>query len=57
MNKIDISFRCYYPNGNKTDHKQALTLEEVPKWIECYKFTHPECESITAKVWFTNNNE
>lgn len=56
---FDMCFRCYYPNGNKTDHRQALKLSEIQKWIDCYKFTHPMVESITVKVWFgdqANNN-
>lgn len=52
MNNIfTISFRCYYPNGNKTNHTQTLQLEEIGRWIEAYQFTHPEVEAITAKVW------
>lgn len=56
MNKVyDISFRCFYPEGNHTDHRQPLTLDEISKWIECYKFTHPRVESISVKVWFNDN--
>lgn len=52
--KFELSFRCYYPEGNHTDHRQTLELKDVSKWIECYKFTHPHCQSITVKVWFNN---
>lgn len=55
--KIKISFRCYYPNGNTTDHKQELTINDIPKWITCYQFTHPECEAITCKVWMKDIKE
>ena len=47
-----ISFRCYYPDGEPTNHRQELKLKDIPKWIEAYIFTHPNCESITVKVWF-----
>lgn len=48
----DISFRCFYENGCTTNHLQLLSLADIPKWIECYKFTHPEVKSITVKVCF-----
>lgn len=47
-----ISFRCKYPEGNYTEHRQAIPLDQIGKWIECYKFTHPRCISISIKVWF-----
>lgn len=50
----DLSIRCYYPNGNKTEHRQTMKLNEIPKWIEAYKFTHPLCESVTIKIWLNN---
>ena len=49
---FDLSIRCYYPGGNTTTHRQQLKLSDVPKWVEAYKFTHPECEAITIKLWF-----
>lgn len=54
MDKLyDISFHCFYPDCiEPTKHFQSLTLAEIPKWIECYKFTHPKCKSIAVKVWF-----
>ena len=54
-NKIfELSIRCYYPNGNKTEHRQTMKLSEIPKWIEAYKFTHPQCESVTIKIWLND---
>lgn len=47
-----LSFRCYFPNGNNCTHYQQLHFDQIPKWIECYKFTHPDCVSISVKVWF-----
>ena len=60
MQEFCISFFCYYPNGNKTEHRQMLRLDQVGRWIECYQFTHPHCEAISCKVWLHNevqNNE
>lgn len=51
-----ISFRCYYPNGEPTTHYQDLQLRDIPKWVNAYKYTHPQCESITIKLWFTELN-
>lgn len=55
MKKVyEISFRCFYKNGNSTDHRQEMPLKDIEKWIEAYRFTHPEVRSITVKVWFEN---
>lgn len=49
----DLSFRTYFPGpGNSCTHRQTMALKEIPKWIEAYRFTHPNCESITVKIWF-----
>lgn len=53
----NISFRCFYENGNKTQHRQALTIDQIPRWIEAYKFTHPDCTSISVCVYFENTAE
>lgn len=56
--QFSISFRCYYEKGTKhTTHIQTLKLADIPKWIDCYKFTHPNCEAISAKVWFSDLKE
>lgn len=50
-----ISFHCFFPgNPVPTKHFQDLTISQIPKWIEAYKFTHPACESITFKIWFSD---
>ena len=55
MKKIySVSIRTYYPNGNRCDHHAEIEQKEIAKWIECYKFTHPDCTSITVKIWLTN---
>lgn len=50
-----ITFHCFYPEDPvPTKKTQDLKLNEIPKWIEAYKFTHPNCESISIKIWFHN---
>lgn len=51
---FDLSIRCHYPNGDQTQHRQAMKLADIPKWIEAYKFTHPNCTSISVKIWLTD---
>ena len=53
-----ISFRCYYPSPagggpSFTQHYQTLPLRDIQRWIDSYRFTHPECRSISVKLWFT----
>ena len=48
----DISFRCFYPGDSVCNHIQRLPLKDIPRWIDSYKFTHPNCVSISVKVWF-----
>lgn len=49
----DLSFRAYFPGtGNTCTHRQTMPLRDIPKWIESYRFTHPDVESITVKLWF-----
>lgn len=47
-----VSFHCYYPDGSHTEHRQKLSIADIPRWIESYKFTHPYCVAITVKAWF-----
>ena len=49
-----ISFRCFYPNGEHTNHRQEMKLSDIAKWIEAYQFTHPDCNAITVKVWLND---
>lgn len=46
-----VSFRCHYSTGNSTQHNAKIRLTEIGKWMEAYIFTHPDCQSITAKIW------
>lgn len=51
-----ISFHCHYENGEQTKHYQDLKLKDIPKWIEAYKFTHPNCIAVSFKIWFADMN-
>ena len=53
----NINFRCYFPNGNYNDHRRKLNFEDIPRWIDAYKFTHPDCTSISIKIWFSDQEE
>lgn len=48
----EISFKCYYDTGTHTSHRQLLRLEDIPRWIDAYQFTHPSVKAISVKVWF-----
>lgn len=53
----NVSFRCFFPGSDETrysTHYQPLPLTDIPRWLDAYRFTHPNCISITAKVWFTD---
>lgn len=51
-----VSFQCYYPDGGVSKHMQVLPMKDIPRWADSYKFTHPNCESITCKIWFSDLN-
>lgn len=59
MRKLyNVSFRCYYGTpGNHTTHRQTMTLGDIPRWLDAYLFTHPEVQSISVKVWMTDELE
>lgn len=56
--KFNTSFRCFYScdgDVNTTTHyNPAFALSDIPRWLDAYKFTHPNCTSISVKVLFTN---
>lgn len=54
---FNFSIRCNYQNGNYTEHRQNLKLADLPKWVEAYRFTHPNVISITIKLWFSDLNK
>lgn len=53
----EVSFFCNYPTGDPQTHRQSIKLTDISKWIESYKFTHPNCTSISTKVWFHENTK
>lgn len=57
---FNCSFRCFYDGDEGavrfTTHYQSLPLEDIPRWLEAYHFTHPACTSISCKVWFAEEN-
>ena len=46
-----VSFFCDYDRENRTRHYQVMPLKDIPKWLEAYKFTHPEVRAISVKIW------
>lgn len=48
----DVTFFCDFPDGGRTKHQAHIDLADIGKWIDCYKFTHPNCRAISAKIWF-----
>lgn len=54
--KYNVSFRCFFDaesGTNFTTHYVPLfPLTDIPRWVDSYKFTHPNCTSISVKVWF-----
>lgn len=56
--QYNMSIRCYFPgNNNYTQHYPVMPLKDIQKWIEAYKFTHPNLESVTVKIWFNDEGE
>ena len=51
--EYNFSFRCFFGGTSYNAHYQRLRLSDVARWIEAYRFTHPNCTSISFKVWFT----
>lgn len=49
---LKVSFQAYFKDGGSSRHYAEVKETELGKWLDCYKFTHPNCESITIKYWF-----
>ena len=47
---MKVSIRCYYPNGHYNQHYQELHIRDIHLWAMAYKFTHPECHSMTIQL-------
>ena len=56
--RYNVSFRCFYDDEtgrHYTNHYQPdFPMSDIPRWIDAYKFTHPNCVSINVKIWFVN---
>ena len=55
-----LSFRCYFPSDDGASFVtkyQRLPLKDVAKWVKAYQFTHPNCLSISVKIWLTEREE
>ena len=58
MDKYLLSFRCYCPESSHySHHVQELALEEIGRWMEAYRFTHPNVAAITVRVLFGRKEE
>lgn len=57
-NTYNVSFRCFFSDEmgrHYTNHYQNdFPLDDIPKWLDAYHFTHPNVESVSVKVWFVN---
>ena len=52
MKQYSLNIRCYFPGaGNYTQHRAEMPLKDVGKWVEAYRYTHPNVESFTVKVY------
>lgn len=51
-----FSIRCYFSEtpGDHTTHHVVIPVKDLAKWIECYRFTHPNVMAISIKTWFDN---
>lgn len=49
--EYSASIRCHYSDTQYTQHRQILKANEIGKWIEAYRFTHPAVKAITIKIW------
>lgn len=62
MDKYNMSFRCYFDNdGDRDQHYTThyvpmFDVADIPRWVDSYKFTHPNCTSLSCKIWFVNGN-
>lgn len=55
--RYNISFRCFFDGEEgvhfTTHYCPLFPVADIPRWIDSYHFTHPNCVSISAKIWFT----
>ena len=48
-----IRFVCHFGGSvdNNTTHNMTMSVRDIGRWMEAYIYTHPNVQSITAKVW------
>ena len=56
--KYNASFRCYYNDETGVHYNNhyfpQFPTSDIPKWLDSYLFTHPNCTSVSVKIWFKN---
>ena len=58
--KHNMSFRCFFktPYQNYTNHYMPnFPVKDIPRWMDAYMYTHPNCTSISCKVWFVDDED
>ena len=55
--EYDVNIRCYFggSENNYTQHRQTMVLSDIAKWIEAYRFTHPNVKKFNVRVWCDEN--
>jgi len=56
----NFSFRCYFDGADGpsyTTHYQPLPISDIPRWLDAYRFTHPDCKAISVKIWFRDGDQ
>jgi hypothetical protein len=57
--KYNTSFRCYFDGDGSphytTHYAPQFQAADIPRWLDAYRFTHPNCTAVSCKVWFVNN--
>ena len=47
-----MSVRCFYANTEDyTKHFPEIAIDDIPKWVKAYWYTHPNLQSISVKIW------
>ena len=49
--QYDMSIRCHFSGTDYTQHRVRLPMEHIKKWCEAYRFTHPNVQSFSIKIW------
>ena len=49
--KHRMSIRCFFEDGGHTQHYPEIEIDEIPKWVKAYWYTHPNLSAISVKVW------